>query len=429
MSDNNLRVFIGGLPEKFTVEELQKLLGTANLTPNGQLQISQPAMRNGDSAKRSYTIISFDTEEEAKIAKNTLDGAWISVDNSKFELRVNYFIPSFKDKVTRSNICIRKLPESFNKERLEKAYKAFGKVLSTEVRKREAWVNSDGKEIPARCTGFVLFNEPEEANKAIEATNGKYLQKNLILVSKFINRKTRLANPTVVYINNLPKSMTSDDLAKLISSQSTDEKKIEIEYGCQITLSSCDKYEGKQWAIVNMKSNEDAKALVAALNGYNLDVINPTNGEKETVSIYAALHQSKAARRLENTQKRDQMIREFNNDRSVFIRGVSVDTDIEAFKAVINDIVGGPDQVELFEPIKSAYAKENGLSFRVRLSGNDKVNDLIAKNSELLSFKKDEKDTKELVTKFILNESKSNKIKNSKARQNEETKPAKVDKQ
>ena len=115
---------------------------------------------------KGYGFVQFDSEEAAQKAIEKLNGMLL---NDK-QVYVGPFLrkqerESATDKAKFNNVFVKNLSESTTDDDLNKVFGEFGTITSAVVMR-----DGDGK---SKCFGFVNFENPEDAARAVEALNAK----------------------------------------------------------------------------------------------------------------------------------------------------------------------------------------------------------------------------------------------------------------
>lgn len=181
------------------------------------------------------------------------------------------------------NIFIKNLDKSIDHQALHDTFQTYGNILSCKVA-----LDESGQSLGY---GFVHYDNPESADKAIQTVNGMNIKGNKVYVGPFIPRKERIRAMggekkfTNVYVKNLPDHFDKDVLNDLFG-----------KFG-KITNSCVNKIEeGKVFGFVNFEDADNAKEAVEAMN----------TSELEGKKLYVGRAQKKAEREQELRQKVDQ---------------------------------------------------------------------------------------------------------------------------
>ena len=115
---------------------------------------------------KGYGFVQFDNEESAQNAIDKLNGMLI---NDK-QVYVGHFLrkqdrENALSKTKFNNVYVKNLSESMTDDDLKKIFEEYGTITSAVVMR-----DADGK---SKCFGFVNFENPDDAAKAVEALNGK----------------------------------------------------------------------------------------------------------------------------------------------------------------------------------------------------------------------------------------------------------------
>ena len=196
-SDNNLKINISNLPDKFTDEDLTKLCEEF-----GKIQIVN--INKGQKGK--YAIVKFSNEQEAKNAIEKLNNKEIENkkiyvkefkdnyyhNNNKHNYRQNYYyfnnnepMMRFENVLENNNLYIRNIPYIVTQEDLKKTFGKFGNITSikleedisgTKDNKEKSEEKDKNKKFINKGYGYISFEKIESAKKALESLNGKYIE-------------------------------------------------------------------------------------------------------------------------------------------------------------------------------------------------------------------------------------------------------------
>ncbi|XWS18930.1 hypothetical protein CRYUN_Cryun32bG0087300 [Craigia yunnanensis] len=224
------------------------------------------AEENGKS--KGFGFVQFDSEESAMAAMTALhdtllEGKKLYV--SKFVKKSERTATAEEEKFT--NLYVKNLVDGITEDLLEEMFSRYGKVCSVVIMK-----DSKGS---SRGFGFVNFQSPDDAKKALEAMNGVQLgSKNL-----FVGRAQKKAERTEllkhkykdVYNCRFEKLKASNLYVKNLN-LSIDEKKLQKLFGHfgQIASARVMRHESgmsKGFGFVCFSSPEEAMAALHGLNG------------------------------------------------------------------------------------------------------------------------------------------------------------------
>lgn len=176
---------------------------------------------------KGYGFVQFETDEAAKIAIEKLNGMLL---NDK-QVFVGPFIrkeerDNTPEKAKFNNVYVKNLADSTTEEDLKTIFGEHGAITSVVVMR-----DGEGK---SKGFGFVNFEEPEDAAKAVEALNGKKVDEKELYVGKAQKKSERemelkgkfeqTVKETVdkfeglnLYVKNIDDSVTDDKLKELFS--------------------------------------------------------------------------------------------------------------------------------------------------------------------------------------------------------------------
>ncbi|OAF67246.1 Polyadenylate tail-binding protein [Intoshia linei] len=114
---------------------------------------------NEVGASKGYAFVHFFDVNDAKVAINRLDGTIITDDSKPVHL--SEFVPRSK-RTGRifNNLYIKNIPNMWETDDVNKEFSKFGKIISSSV-----FVN---KNMDLKKFGFVCFEQPEDAQKALK---------------------------------------------------------------------------------------------------------------------------------------------------------------------------------------------------------------------------------------------------------------------
>ncbi|RZS15786.1 hypothetical protein BHM03_00047670 [Ensete ventricosum] len=133
---------------------------------------------------KGYGFVQFEQEEAARNAINEINGIVL---NDK-QVFVGPFIPKKErlnslDKTKFSNVFVKNLSESTTNEDLENIFGKYGKITSAIVMREE-----DGK---SKHFGFVNFENPDDAARAVQELNGQKFDNKEWYVGKALKKSER----------------------------------------------------------------------------------------------------------------------------------------------------------------------------------------------------------------------------------------------
>lgn len=244
-----------------------------------------------DQGSKGYGFVHFETEEAARQAIEKVNGMLL---NGK-KVYVGRFIPRKEriimmgDKMKRfNNVYVKNFADELDDDKLRELFGEYGKIISAKV-----MVGEDGK---SRGFGFVSFEEPEGAERAVDAINGREVNGRIIYCGRAQKRAERQAElkdrfeklkmerinryqGVNLYVKNLDDSIDDERLRKEFSQFGTiTSAKIMTEGG-----------RSKGFGFVCFSSPEEATKAVTEMNG-RIIVSKP---------LYVALAQRKEDRRAQ----------------------------------------------------------------------------------------------------------------------------------
>ena len=184
-NNENLKINISNLPDNYQEQDIIKLCEEF-----GKIHICN--VKQGDKGK--YAIVKFTTEQEAKKAmeqlnnkeigdkklhtKEVKDNHYYNYNNKHNFQPYSFYKPfKFEESFENNNLYVRNIPITANEEDLKKTFGKFGKITSIKLEKEET--KSDDKDAKKIITnkgfGYISFETIENAKKALEQLNGKYM--------------------------------------------------------------------------------------------------------------------------------------------------------------------------------------------------------------------------------------------------------------
>ena len=195
-SNRNLKINITNLPDNYTDKEISKLCEEF-----GKCEICD--IKTNRYGK--FAIVKFSKESEAKTALEKLNNKEIAQkklvvkelhynnynNNSQhypnynnynkrpnnFPFFYNYPLPKIEEQYEKSNLYVSNIPPMATKEDLEKTFGQYGPIKNIKLDEDKS-ITSETKEkikFLNRGFGYVLFEKPEDAQKALESLAGKYI--------------------------------------------------------------------------------------------------------------------------------------------------------------------------------------------------------------------------------------------------------------
>jgi len=175
------------------------------------------------------------------------------------EIVLTKYDPEFmKDKST-GNVFVKNLPPTTKTSELHNFFKKIAPVFSCCVK-----YGTNGL-----CSGYgyIRFETQAAADKAIAEGNRKEFNGNIIEVCAFKPRESRTNGSTAfnnLFVRNIPKTFTNDDLTRLFQPYGEIMSAIVIKAGT-------DSAENKGFGFVCFKDLENSKKAQEAMNHYQID--------------------------------------------------------------------------------------------------------------------------------------------------------------
>ncbi|GMR30672.1 hypothetical protein PMAYCL1PPCAC_00867, partial [Pristionchus mayeri] len=243
---------------------------------------------------KGYGFVHFETEDAAQQAIEKVNGMLLAgkkVFVGKFQPR-NARMREMGESAKRfTNVFIKNLEEDVDKEKLEKMFSEFGKVTSCAIMN-----DSDGK---AKGFGFVAFEEPEQAEKAVNEMHEKQLDgsEKKLFVCRAQTKSERQAELKRKYEAQKAERMQRYQGLNLYVKNLDDnveEPKLREVFEKYGTITSCEVMcdengRSKGFGFVSFEKPEEATKAVTEMNG-NMSFSKP---------LYVALAQRKEDRRAQ----------------------------------------------------------------------------------------------------------------------------------
>nr|CAN65531.1 hypothetical protein VITISV_039630 [Vitis vinifera] len=231
----------------------------------GNILSCKVAEENGKS--KCFGFVQFDSDDSATAALNALndtmlDGKKLFV--SKFVKKCERKEASEETKFT--NVYVKNLGEDLTEDIIRDKFSEFGKVGTVVIMK-----DGNGK---SRGFGFVNFESPDEAKKAVEALNGAMLGSKKLFVGraqKKAERQELLKHEKEMVNCNIGKEKASNLYVKNLDASVDDDKLQEHFSSCgQITSAKVMRHDSglsKGFGFVCFSTSEEAQKALTTLNG------------------------------------------------------------------------------------------------------------------------------------------------------------------
>ncbi|KAK1411798.1 hypothetical protein QVD17_32569 [Tagetes erecta] len=256
-------VFVKNLTESFDNVSLQDLF-----KPFGNI-LSCKVVTFEDGKSKGYGFVQFESEQCANAAIEKLNGTDVGgkqIYVGKFMKKSDRALPNLDVKYT--NLYVKNLDSDMAEETLEKSFAKFGKIISLVIARDENGVS--------KGFGFVNFESPDDARKAVEDMNGLTLGSKVLYVARaqkkaereqFLRRRFEdIRKEQImkyqglnVYVKNIDDDVTENELQEHFSQCGT----------ITSTKLMCDdKGLSKGFGFVCFSTPEEANKAVNTLHGY-----------------------------------------------------------------------------------------------------------------------------------------------------------------
>ncbi|KAF8407124.1 hypothetical protein HHK36_006249 [Tetracentron sinense] len=244
------------------------------------------AEENGRS--QGFGFVQFDSEESAMAALKALHGTMLQGK----KLYVSKFVKKSDRQVCKeskfTNLYVKNLDQDLTEDILRDKFSEFGKVHNVVIMR-----DGEGK---SRGFGFISFDSPEEAKKAVEAMNGAQLGSKNVFVGRAQKKDEREQLLKLQYKemhdHKIDKLKASNVYVKNLDVSIDDEKLREHFSTCgQITSAKVmchDNGKSKGFGFVNFSTHDEAKKALVTLHGTMF----------QGRSLYVAIAQRKEDRRI-----------------------------------------------------------------------------------------------------------------------------------
>ncbi|CAN8239387.1 unnamed protein product [Cochlearia groenlandica] len=228
-----------------------------------------------DMNRRSlgYAYVNFAAPDDAMRAMDSLN--YTPIRDRPIRIMLSNRDPSTRLS-GKGNVFIKNLDVSIDNKALYDTFSSFGAILSCKVA-----ADVSGR---SKGYGFVQFEKEETAQAAIDKLNGMLLNDKQVFVCHFVRRQDRARSEgggavvprfTNVYVKNLPKEITDDELKKTFAKYGDISSSVVMKD--QSGNSRC-------FGFVNFESPEAAAVAVEKMNGISLgeDVLYVGRAQKKS---------------------------------------------------------------------------------------------------------------------------------------------------
>ncbi|GER43452.1 polyadenylate-binding protein [Striga asiatica] len=311
-------VFIKNLSESIDCVKLQEMFQKF-----GNI-LSCKVVTSDDGKSKGYGFVQFESESSAKAAIEELNGSTNEGKQmfvAKFMKKSDRANLSYEEKYT--NLYVKNLDASFSEEDLREKFSKYGKVISLVISKDDNGAS--------RGFGFVNFENPSDAKRAVEAFHGSKLGSKVLYVAraqkksereeilrrKFEEkRKERLLKyqASNVYVKNIDDDVTDDELEEHFSKCGTitSEK-----------IMRDDKGVSKGFGFVCFSTPEEANKAVYTLHGGCVYLLSILLSSICSEPLYVAIAQRKEDRQAQLQLMHSQRMVGLGGSSTIFPGGYS----------------------------------------------------------------------------------------------------------
>lgn len=194
-------VYVKNFGEDMNEEDLYKMF-----EPHGKIT-SHRVITGEDGKSKGFGFVAFEESEDAETAVNALNGKDINgkilyvgraqkKGERQAELKKKFDAMKI-ERINRThgvNLYIKNLDDCIDDERLRKEFMPYGTITSAKV------MTEDGR---SKGFGFVCFNLPEEATRAVTEMNGRILVAKPLYVALAQRREDRKAQLASQYMQRV----------------------------------------------------------------------------------------------------------------------------------------------------------------------------------------------------------------------------------
>lgn len=294
VSDTNA-VVKGLNKDKVDCETLDKFF-TENVGKVKCCKVSKTIESNGDNftcTSNGYGFVNFESKE-------LLDKAIEECNGKELEskpITVERYSKDVKKESKFNNLYVRGFSEDFTEEQLTDMFQKFGELGSVKIMR-----NEDGG---SKRFGFVCFQEPEAAQRAVDENHLKTLPDGSTLyVAKFEKKANRWAAlkkslaRANLYVRNFDKNVTEEDLKKFFGGEG-------VVRNVRIMTTDVQREDGvhkesKQFGFVSFNNPKDAADIMLRYNNEDLEFNNK--------QLYVNYYEDKSARKKRLATKKDNLM-------------------------------------------------------------------------------------------------------------------------
>jgi len=200
-------VYVKNLPEEFDDDKLFEAF-----KPYGTITSHKVAFHDDGAKNKGFGFVAYETSNEAEDAVSALNGTELAGSNGKplyvgraqkkserqAELKKKFDAMKM-ERINRThgvNLYIKNLDDTIDDDRLRQEFAPFGNITSAKVMMEEG---------RSRGFGFVCFNLPDEATRAVTEMNGRILVSKPLYVALAQRREDRKAQLASQYMDRIAK--------------------------------------------------------------------------------------------------------------------------------------------------------------------------------------------------------------------------------
>jgi len=294
VSDTNA-VVKGLNKDKVDCETLDKFF-TENVGKVKCCKVSKTIESNGDNytcTSNGYGFVNFESKELLDKAIEECNGK--ELENKP--ITVERYSKDVKKESKFNNLYVRGFSEDFTEEQLTDMFQKFGELGSVKIMRNEDGVS--------KRFGFVCFQEPEAAQRAVDENHLKTLPDGSTLyVAKFEKKANRWAAlkkslaRANLYVRNFDKNVTEEDLKKFFGGEG-------VVRNVRIMTTDVQREDGvhkesKQFGFVSFNNPKDAADIMLRYNNEDLEFNNK--------QLYVNYYEDKSARKKRLATKKDNLM-------------------------------------------------------------------------------------------------------------------------
>jgi len=218
-----------------------------------------------------YAYVNFHNEDDARRALDALN--YEEIDGRPCRISWTRRDPAVR-KSGVGNLFVKNLDKRMDHVGLHEVFENFGEILSCKV-------SVDWNTGESRGYGFVHFANPEDAKKATESLNGKYInvgeesagdKGKKIYVGPFVPRNQRAnsgVNFTNIYLKQMNPSLTSEEFAELVTKATSDIAKVTSPWLSTRSKEDGSGEESRGFGFVNFETHEGAVRALSRFQDLN----------------------------------------------------------------------------------------------------------------------------------------------------------------